>query len=306
MRVRNIPRRFLLAGIFAILAIVVAAYVLTFLSYSAALKPNTPPLTPPNGGVAVLFTADDVNALDREIPGLISIAPSGKLFNDDGQTLKQDIVVEITGAVSGSTLRFPANELLTPQPVTLSGLGTIQDYPFDSYEVVSLITAKDKAPNGSTRVLGTDTVMALDLPGWVASDSTPLPLEALPGDWIGQDTIAMTVSRSVSTKMLAIILLALMAILGIAACLVMLWVVMGYIGAGFPPASWLAVMLFALLPLREFFPGSPPLGSWMDILLVFWVILTIIVSMVIVIGLLLAQARHKSPGSRLGAEPGGE
>jgi len=306
MRVRNIPRRILLGGIFAILAIVVAAYVLTLLSYRAALSPDTPMPKPPNGGVAVLFTANDVNALDREIPGLLSIAPSERLFNNDGQTLKQEIVVEITGAVSGATVRFPANELLTPQPVTLSTLGTIQDYPFDSYEVVSLITVKDKAPSGSTRTLGTDAVMALDLPGWVANESTPLPLETLPGDWIGQDTISVTVSRSVSTKMLAIILLALMAILGIAACLVMLWVVLGYIGAGFPPANWLAVMLFALLPLREFFPGSPPLGSWMDILLVFWVILTIIVSMVIVIGLLLAQARHKSPGSRLGAEPGGE
>jgi hypothetical protein len=96
MRVRNIPRRILLGGIFAILAIVVAAYVLTLLSYRAALSPDTPMPKPSNGGVAVLFTANDVNALDREIPGLLSIAPSERLFNNDGQTLKQEIVVEIT------------------------------------------------------------------------------------------------------------------------------------------------------------------------------------------------------------------
>ncbi len=37
--------------------------------------------------------------------------------------------------------------------------------------------------------------------------------------------------------------------------------------------TWFAVMLFAVLPLRNIFPpGSPPFGSWVDYSVVLWVL----------------------------------
>jgi hypothetical protein len=50
-------------------------------------------------------------------------------------------------------------------------------------------------------------------------------------------------------------------------------------------------LLFALLPLRNSLPGSPPLGSWIDILKYFWVVAVVMVSLAFVMGLLLTRAK---------------
>jgi len=50
-------------------------------------------------------------------------------------------------------------------------------------------------------------------------------------------------------------------------------------------------LLFALLPLRNSLPGSPPLGSWIDILMYFWVVAVVMVSLAFVTGLLLTRAK---------------
>jgi hypothetical protein len=56
-------------------------------------------------------------------------------------------------------------------------------------------------------------------------------------------------------------------------------------------ASWITALLFALLPLRNSLPGSPPLGSWIDILMYFWVVAVVMVSLAFVTGLLLTRAK---------------
>jgi len=60
-------------------------------------------------------------------------------------------------------------------------------------------------------------------------------------------------------------------------------------------------LLFALIPLRGFFPGSPPLGSWMDILVFFWVELILMLSVSAVAATILLRARdtaHHPAGTR--------
>ena len=56
--------------------------------------------------------------------------------------------------------------------------------------------------------------------------------------------------------------------------------------AGF--LGWIAAMLFATIPIRNFLPGSPPPGSWVDVLVMLWVIVAL--TLALVIG--LAASRH--------------
>jgi hypothetical protein len=42
-------------------------------------------------------------------------------------------------------------------------------------------------------------------------------------------------------------------------------------------------MLFAVVPLRNFLPGSPPTGAWIDQTIVIWVLLGPAVAMMIYI-----------------------
>jgi uncharacterized protein DUF4436 len=52
----------------------------------------------------------------------------------------------------------------------------------------------------------------------------------------------------------------------------------------FPPfGTCYAAMLFAVVPLRNFLPGSPPTGAWIDQTIVIWVLLGPAVAMMIYI-----------------------
>ncbi|MCV7419407.1 DUF4436 family protein [Mycobacterium yunnanensis] len=40
-----------------------------------------------------------------------------------------------------------------------------------------------------------------------------------------------------------------------------------------------AVLLFSVLPIRNLFPGSPPIGSWVDYTVVLWMVMGLAVSL---------------------------
>ena len=50
-----------------------------------------------------------------------------------------------------------------------------------------------------------------------------------------------------------------------------------------PFAAWYAAMLFAIVPIRNILPGSPPPGAWIDQALVLWVLIALVVAMVLYI-----------------------
>ena len=81
-----------------------------------------------------------------------------------------------------------------------------------------------------------------------------------------------------------------------------LWVVINvYRGRRkFEPAflSWIAAMLFATIPIRNFLPGSPPAGSWVDVAVVIWVIIALDRRAVLRSRLLVAvQSRQRPAGT---------
>lgn len=46
-----------------------------------------------------------------------------------------------------------------------------------------------------------------------------------------------------------------------------------------PMTTWYGAMLFAVVPLRNALPGSPPFGSWIDLTVVIWVLVALAVAM---------------------------
>jgi hypothetical protein len=46
-----------------------------------------------------------------------------------------------------------------------------------------------------------------------------------------------------------------------------------------PFITWYAAMLFAIVPLRNILPGSPPFGSWIDQAVVLWVLIGLVAAM---------------------------
>ncbi len=48
-----------------------------------------------------------------------------------------------------------------------------------------------------------------------------------------------------------------------------------------PMTTWYAAMLFAVIPLRNALPDAPPIGSWVDVTVTLWVIVTLVISMLL-------------------------
>lgn len=88
-----------------------------------------------------------------------------------------------------------------------------------------------------------------------------------------------SLKRAGGTLAFVVVVLILMAVLAIAALSVSIRVYRkpGTIEATM--ASWQAALLFALIPLRNFLPGAPPIGAWIDMLVFYWVILALMLSM---------------------------
>jgi hypothetical protein len=56
-----------------------------------------------------------------------------------------------------------------------------------------------------------------------------------------------------------------------------------------PFSTWYAAMLFAVVPLRNILPGSPPAGAWIDQAVVIWVLIALAGALVLYIA---AWYRH--------------
>jgi Domain of unknown function (DUF4436) len=65
-----------------------------------------------------------------------------------------------------------------------------------------------------------------------------------------------------------------------------------------PFSTWYAAMLFAVIPLRNFLPGSPPPGSWVDQAVVLWVLIALVVAMSLFVVAWVRQRDRKDPRAK--------
>jgi hypothetical protein len=96
----------------------------------------------------------------------------------------------------------------------------------------------------------------------------------------GQAFGYLSMERALSTKIIAVLVLLLMIILAGLAVIASHDVQVGKkTNDGLGMAGWLTGSLFAMPALRALLPGAPPLGSWIDILVFFWVEIATMISL---------------------------
>jgi hypothetical protein len=89
----------------------------------------------------------------------------------------------------------------------------------------------------------------------------------------------MTMQRAFSTKIISVLVLILMVILAGLSIIASRDVQTGKRPNAFGMAAWLTGLIFAMPALRALLPGAPPLGSWIDILVFFWVEIATMISL---------------------------
>ena len=264
--------------------VLIAAYLFGIQSYRAGLAQALPDQAPPPGGVSVVIVPEQVSPNEQELPAQVLLFPSPELLDSAG-LLTQELEVRIQPALSGQTLLFPAGEA---------------DGSPDAW------CCRRPAPCRSIRSTPTPSKPACRCTRCSPTATSPWPRRrpCSSGCPAGarrsprrrqpctrrRRPCRTEIARDGSTKSIALLLLLLMVILATIAILVTGSATRGRMKLELSVASWMTALLFALIPLRGFFPGSPPLGSWMDILVFFWVELILMLSVAAVVTTILMRA----------------
>jgi hypothetical protein len=271
----------LIAGL-VLAALSVVAYVVVATSYRAGIDQQFHAPTPPEGGVALVFAPSQMSADERTITGELLLFAGSELTSANGE-LKQRLDIELYPTLSQGALVYAAGKQPSPVTVTLPAAGIVQRYPLDRYALAFAERADVVDAAGEATPVPSQVSLFFQIPGWTYEPSTV----AGTGTVAAPARASGTIVRSFSTKLIAVLLLVLMIALAVIAVIVVQRSASGAMPLEISIASWLTAMLFALLPIRGFLPGDPPIGSWIDILVFFWVEGTIMICVALtVIGLI--------------------
>lgn len=262
------------------------AYVLVLNSYQASFDSKFTPPTPEPFGVALVFVPSQMDADARTISGdlLVFLAPQLK---DSEDKAKIDIAVEVLPSLTDASLTIAKGQVASPTPMSLPAPGVVQRYPLDTYDLSFVARAESLGADGTAgNNLSTDASVFFAVPGWSYEPGTQAAASS-------SVSVAGTVLRAGSTKMVAALMLVLMVALAVIAVMVVQSSAAGRMRLELAVASWITAMLFALLPIRGFLPGDPPVGSWIDMLVFFWVEATIMLCVALAAVGLLVRARRK-------------
>lgn len=263
--------RLLLAG-------VVAAYVGLQVMYFLDGRPGSAvgPSDPVDGGVLVELTVVSIDPAAKTMTVDVDLELSPVLLGGAATSgPAAALTVWIVPTTTASPVAVaPGAPLVTTRVVVPFETGHIRDWPFDRYSGPVVVTAAS-GPTGA-QPLPTRLSVTGDLQGW------DLNVQAAPdpADDLGAfATVAL--HRSVGVVLFGATIVLVLITLPVLALIVVIDVYRGR--RKFEPAflSWIAALLFATIPIRNFLPGSPPAGSWVDVSVVLWVIVTLAVALVI-------------------------
>lgn len=273
--------------VFAAIAVALAlAYAVSLLAYGASLDPDFQPPQPAADEVAVVLVPTSVDGEAATVGADVLIFPGADWR--DGDTLTEDVTVTLSPTVAGGSLVFPAGEVPSPQEALLPAPGVIEKYPLDSYELRTRVRVEVGSPDQTQPVASTYDVF-LNAAGWTYRSDFIQSDEA-------KDRSLGVISRTGPSILIAIIFVALILAFGVMGVLVVVSILRGRYRPEMSTAGWLTAALFALISLRNSLPGDPPLGSWIDVLVYYWVVAVLMIMVVTTIATLLtvAAARAKS------------
>jgi hypothetical protein len=206
----------------------------------------------------------------------VLVYPKDSLYDKNFGLLTTDAAVRLYPENDLGDLQYPVGKAPAQVSTTIAAHGDPGNWPFDSYktEVIAADVFTGTGQNREKVPARVEVTGKLD--GWDAS-VTRVHDETDPPDV--QDDATITLRRAKGPLIFDVgVCLVLIALPALA-----LWVAipmaLGRTSFVPPFITWYGAMLFAIVPLRNILPGSPPYGSWVDQAIVLWVLIGLVVAM---------------------------
>ncbi|OBI91358.1 DUF4436 domain-containing protein [Mycobacterium asiaticum] len=275
----------------------IAAFVVAYIGLAAVygiagLGPARPLIDPQpaSDGTAVTLDLVGIQPYRNALQADLTVTPGPELLDPQTGNLKEDLTVAITSATAPTSRTWQRGTQPGVFPVSVNISGDISDWPFDSYKSKPIsVNIFRGAPQTPERA----SVGFYDrLPGWKPS---------VQGGKLGNaGPYRVDVHRSPSTVAVAVVLLGVLVALAGFGLFVAVQTVRNRRKFQPPMATWFAAMLFAVVPLRNALPDSPPFGAWVDVMVVIWVIVALVTAMGLYVS---CWWRHLAPDYDKPAEP---
>jgi hypothetical protein len=249
---------------------------------------------PPADAVLLSIAPESVDAAQDRLSTTLTVLSFGPVGSPDSSLLTDPLTIVVSDNDGPRSFTIEQDEIPSPQSLRLITDGFIERWPFDSHSV-DFAVVSIQTVDGERTVIPTRLCGSAHVPGWVFSSEEVAGTEEVVVDGQPVTQLRVTATRSIATVAFGIVILALMAVLPVLGLTVAIVAYRGIRKVEATLMSWMAAMLFATIPLRTFLPGSPPIGSWVDYLVVLWVVAGLVLGLVVYV---LAWLRWGTRGER--------
>jgi hypothetical protein len=229
----------------------------------------------------VTLNLEDVQSNYTVLNANLIFSPGSDLLDPQTQHFKQDLGLRVRSVATPTRRTWTKGMLPGMFPVPLTVAGDINDWPFDRYNSGPIEIELTRG-DGETGVQPLPITFVNHLSGWEINTTNAN----------GHGPYRVSLRRSLSAAAFGIVILGVLIAIAGLGLFVAIQTVRDRRKFQPPMTTWYAAMLFAVVPLRNALPGSPPFGGWVDITIVLWVLVVLVISMLLYIA---CWWRHLTP-----------
>jgi Domain of unknown function (DUF4436) len=267
-------------GVFLVVAFI-GMYALSLFGFHFLAKSGGP-LKPPDlnatDDTIALIRLEELKTVANRLTVKILVIPQENMWDKRLDVLNTDTSVRMDPPNDLGDLVYPAGKSPAQVATTIEAHGDPNTWPFDSYSTDTLSAEVLVGTGDARQYIPARVEVTGALEGWdvsvqhvgEASQESKTP-----------DNVIITLHRAKGPLIfdigICLVLFALPA-LAFAVVIPMLLRKRKFV----PPfGTWFAAMLFAVIPIRNFLPGTPPPGAWIDQALVIWVLIALVAAMAV-------------------------
>ena len=259
----------------------VAVYVLSLFGVHLLARSSAPIKAPDlnaTDDTVVLVRLEELKTVANRLSVKVLVKPQESMWDSRLDVLNTDTAVRMDPANDLGDLVYPAGKSPAQVATTIEAHGDPNNWPFDSYTTDTL-SADVLVGTGDARQYKPARVEVTGaLEGW---DVSVKRVGEASQESDRADSVIITLHRAKGPLIFDLGVCLVLFALPTLALTIAILMLTGKRKFVPPFVTWFAAVLFAVVPIRNFLPGSPPVGAWIDQALVLWVLIGLVVAMIL-------------------------
>jgi hypothetical protein len=224
----------------------------------------------------VLVRLEELKPVANRLAVKVLVYPQESMWDNKLDVLKNETVVRMDPANDLGDLVYPKGKAPAQVATTVEAHGDANNWPFDSYSTDTLSAEVLVGSEEDRHYTPARIEVTGKLDGW---DVSVQRVGEASQESSRPDNVVITLHRAKGPLIFDLGICLVLFSLPALAFAVVIQIALGRRKFVPPFVTWFAAMLFAVIPIRNFLPGSPPPGAWIDQALVIWVLIALVGAM---------------------------